>query len=61
MEHRREGGADLVLVTLVDGRRIAVAVASDVAVDAKHRVTVDGRALAWTGPVGRFDLDKAGK
>lgn len=61
MEHRREGGADLVLVTLVDGRRIAVAVASDVAVDAKHRVTVDGRALAWTGPVGRFDLGKAGK
>lgn len=61
LEHRREGGADLVIVTLVDGRRIAVAVARDVAADAKHKVTVDGRALAWAGPVGRFDLDKAGK
>ncbi len=60
LEHRSEGGVDLILVTLVDGRRLAVAVADDVAADAKHNVTVDGRALAWTGPVGRFDLAKTG-
>jgi oligo-alginate lyase len=60
LEHRREQGADIVLVTLVDGRRIAIAVADDVAADAKHRVGIDGRTLAWTGPVGRLDLAKTG-
>ena len=60
LEHRREKGVDLVLITLVDGRRIAVAVADDVAAGAKHSITVDGRALAWTGPVGRLDLAKTG-
>ena len=60
LEHHREGAADLILVTLVDGRRFAVAVADDVAAGIKHSVTVDGRALAWTGPVGRFDLAKTG-
>ncbi|MBA3940666.1 MAG: alginate lyase [Sphingopyxis sp.] len=60
LEHRREGAANLVLVTLVDGRRIAIAVADDVAADTKHSLTVDGRALAWTGPVGRLDLAKPG-
>lgn len=60
LEHRREGAADLILVTLVDGRRFAIAVADDVAADTKHSMTVDGRALAWTGPVGRFDLAKTG-
>lgn len=60
LEHRREGAADLILVTLIDGRRFAVAVADDVAAGTKHSVTVDGRPLAWTGPVGRFDLAKTG-
>lgn len=60
LEHRREGDVDLVVITLVDGRRLAVAVADDVAAAAKHSVTIDGRALAWIGPVGRFDLAKTG-
>lgn len=60
LEHRREKGLDLVLVTLVDGRRIAIAVAQDVAADARHSVTVDGRTLAWTGPVGRLDIAATG-
>ena len=60
LEHRREASADLIVVTLIDGRRFAVAIADDVAAGAKHNVTVDGRALAWTGPVGRFDLAKTG-
>ena len=60
LEHRKEKGADLVLITLVDGRRIAVAVADDVTAGAKHSVIADGRTLAWTGPVGRLDLAKTG-
>lgn len=60
LEHRREAGASLILVTLIDGRRLAVAVADDVAAGTKHSITLDGRALAWTGPVGRFDLAKTG-
>ena len=60
LEHRREGDAALVLITLIDGSRIAVVVADDVAAAAKHSVTVDGRALAWTGPVSRFDLARTG-
>lgn len=60
LEHRREAGADVVLVTLVDGRRIAIAVADDVTAGTKHSVTIDGRTLAWTGPVGRLDLAKTG-
>lgn len=61
LEHRREGGVELVLVTLVDGRRIAVAVAEDVAASSTHKMIVDGRPLVWTGPVGRFDLAAAGR
>lgn len=60
LDHRREKGADLVLLTLVDGRRIAIAVADDAAVDARHSLTIDGRTLAWTGPVGRLDLAMTG-
>ncbi len=60
LEHRKEQGVDLVLITLVDGRRIAIAVADDVTATAKHSVTVDGRTLAWTGAVGRLDLAKTG-
>jgi oligo-alginate lyase len=60
LEHRRVKGLDLVLVTLVDGRRIAIAVAEDVTPNAQHSVTVDGRILAWTGPVGRLDIAATG-
>ena len=60
LEHRQEKGADLVLITLVDGRRVALAVADDTTADAKHSLTVDGRTMTWTGPVGRLDLAKTG-
>ncbi|KTE40065.1 MULTISPECIES: heparinase II/III domain-containing protein [unclassified Sphingopyxis] len=60
LEHRREGDIDIILVTLVDGRRIAIAVADDVTATAKHSVGIDGQTLAWTGPVGRLDLAKTG-
>lgn len=60
LDHRKEKDVDLVIVTLVDGRRIAIAVADDVSAGTKHSVTIDGRALAWTGAVGRLDLAKTG-
>lgn len=60
LEHRREGGADRVLLTLVDGRRVAIAVADEVTAGAKHSITVEGLLLAWSGPVGRLDLARAG-
>ena len=58
LEHRRDGAADLVLITLAGGRRLAIAVADDVTSTMKHSTTIDGRAFTWTGPVGRFDLAK---
>lgn len=60
LEHRKDKGVDLVLITLVDGRRIAIAVADDVIAGAKHSVTVEGRTFAWTGPVGRLDIARTG-
>jgi hypothetical protein len=58
LEHRRDGAADIVLVTFVDGRRLAVAVAGDSAAGAKHSATVAGQSFTWTGPVGRLDIAK---
>jgi hypothetical protein len=58
LEHRRNAATDLVLITLADGRRLAIAVADNVAAGTKHSATIDGRAFTWTGPVGRFDLAK---
>lgn len=60
LDHRRLGDADLVVITLAGGRRLAVAVADNVAADAPHSVAIDGTAHSWTGAVGRFDLAKGG-
>lgn len=60
LDHRRLGDADLVVITLAGGRRLAVAVADNVAADAPHSVAIDGTAHSWTGPVGCFDLAKGG-
>ncbi|ALC10404.1 heparinase II/III domain-containing protein [Sphingopyxis sp. 113P3] len=58
LAHRREDGADIVLVTFVDGHRLAIAIAHDTSARASHHATVAGRSFAWTGPVGRLDLAK---
>ncbi|MDX8357373.1 heparinase II/III domain-containing protein [Sphingopyxis terrae] len=60
LDHRRLGDADLVVITLAGGRRLAIAVADNVAADALHSVAIDGTAHSWTGAVGRFDLAKGG-
>lgn len=60
LEHRKEKEIDLVLVTLVDGRRIVIAVADDVTAGSRHSLSIEGRPFTWTGPVGRLDLAKTG-
>ncbi|WP_336973950.1 alginate lyase family protein [Sphingobium aromaticiconvertens] len=58
LRHVREGDADVVTVEMLDGSRILLAVAEDADPDRAHRVTVDGRPLAWKGHFGRFDTAK---
>jgi len=58
LEHQRGGDANIVLMTFVDGGRLAIAVADDTAAGVPHRATVAGRRFTWTGPVGRLDLAK---
>ncbi len=53
----RAGDADIVTITLVDGRRVMLAVADDVSPGGKHSATVAGRAFDWTGPIGRLDRE----
>jgi hypothetical protein len=48
-------GAEVVVLTLVSGKTLALCVAHDVAVGARHRVQVDGQTYEWTGPYVRFD------
>ncbi|GAB3396580.1 hypothetical protein [Azotobacter armeniacus] len=56
--------ADIVVLELTDGRTVTLAVAdeADEADAAKvHQAVVDGKALGWTGHVGRFDERTAGE
>lgn len=49
------GGARVATITLTGGRSILIAIATDTTSGKAHSVTVNGRKLDWTGPVGRFD------
>ncbi|MES2753980.1 MAG: heparinase II/III family protein [Pseudomonadota bacterium] len=60
LKHVRLADADAVIVTMVSGDRIVVAFADDVAATAAHKGSVDGRAVSWSGHVGRFDWPAAG-
>jgi len=48
-------GAEVVVLTLVGGKTLALGVAHDVAPGARHRVQADGQTYEWTGPYARFD------
>lgn len=48
-------GAEVVVLTLVSGKTLALGVAHDVAAGARHRVQADGQTYEWTGPYARFD------
>ncbi|MDK2768168.1 MAG: heparinase II/III family protein [Sphingomonas sp.] len=48
-------GARVATITLTDGKTILIAIATDTTAGKAHSVTVNGRKLDWSGPVGRFD------
>lgn len=49
MRHDRQGGMDIVRLTLKDGRRVAVAVSHDADPGARHRFKLGGQTLEWAG------------
>lgn len=51
----RADGAELIVLTLNSGRKLALAVADDASKTAAHSVRIDGQAYDWTGPYARFD------
>lgn len=58
LDHVRSGNADVIVVTLVDGRRVVIGVADDVAATATHGATIAGRRFDWTGHLGRATWEK---
>ena len=50
-------GARVATITLTGGKTILIAIATDTNAGKAHSVTVNGRKLDWSGPVGRFDGD----
>ena len=58
--HARSTDADIVTITLTDGRSVMLAIADDVSATRAHSATVNGRKIDWTGHVGRADRE-AGK
>jgi hypothetical protein len=55
--HNRTADADIVTITLVDGRRVVLAVADGVSATTRHSARVGGRKLDWTGHIGRADWE----
>jgi hypothetical protein len=51
----RGAGAEVIVLTLVSGRTLALGVADDVAAGAPHSVQANGQTFEWTGPYARFD------
>lgn len=49
------GGARIATITLTGGKTILIAIATDTTAGKAHSVTLNGRKLDWSGPVGRFD------
>jgi hypothetical protein len=57
--HARGADADLVRVDFADGRSIVLAIADSVDPAVRHRATIDGRKIEWTGHFARFDQGAA--
>lgn len=51
----RGSDAEVIVLTLATGRKLALAVADDPSATAAHAVRTDGQAYEWTGPYARFD------
>ena len=58
LRHVRTADADIVVVTLTDGRRAVLAIADDVTASKRHSASIDGRTIVWTGHIGRADWEK---
>ncbi len=61
LRHFRVTDADIVVLELTDGRTVTLAVADEADAAKVHQAVVDGKALGWTGHVGRFDERTAGE
>ena len=48
-------GARVATIILTGGKTILIAIATDTTAGKAHSVTLNGRKLDWSGPVGRFD------
>lgn len=55
IEHLRGDDADVVVLTLATGHRLAIGIADDPAPGREHLVTIEGRELRWTGGYARLD------
>ncbi|AKM07802.1 heparinase II/III domain-containing protein [Pelagerythrobacter marensis] len=60
MRHHRQGGKDIVVLTLKDGGQVALAVSHDADPAARHRATIDGQQLAWTGFAAIVEIGRGG-
>lgn len=60
MRHERQGGKDIVVLTLKDGGQVALAVSHDPDPGARHSATVDGREIAWSGFAAIVEIGRGG-
>ena len=60
MRHERQGGKDIVVLTLKDGGQVALAVSHDTDPGARHSATVDGREIAWSGFAAIVEIGRGG-
>ncbi|MDG2522647.1 heparinase II/III family protein [Caulobacter segnis] len=51
----RGEGAEVIVLTLASGKRLALGVADVASKTAAHAVRIDGQVYEWTGPYARFD------
>ncbi|MBO9707381.1 MAG: alginate lyase family protein [Caulobacter sp.] len=51
----RGADAEVIVLTLASGRKLALGVADEPSKTATHAVGIDGQAYEWTGPYARFD------
>lgn len=57
MRHHQQDGADVVHLTLKDGRSVAIAVSHDVNPAKRHRVRLGDRMIEWTGFAAVVELE----
>jgi hypothetical protein len=55
----RQGAVDVVTITFRNGASTVLAIADDTDPSHPHSLQIAGKAQAWKGPIGRFDLPKS--